>query len=159
MDEPPPWVACHLDSFIHVFLAERGQLHDYVENRPKAVACVHPYHTLLGKLNAITGWYARTPFDPDRFVRHYEDAVHIIRNTDRLPPLPGGMTLRDMATTAKYRLRTDDPAFLLNDERRADLEASYHAITPLFWGPRVALDDCCGEIRAWLENSDVVAEA
>jgi len=31
---------------------------------------------------------------------------------------------------------------------------AYHKIAPMFWGERIALDDACDTIRAWIQEQN-----
>ena len=48
-----------------------------VDNRPRAVRCVHPIVTLLEKLDALMRRLPREDAAPATFVRHFEDAARI----------------------------------------------------------------------------------
>jgi hypothetical protein len=117
-----PFVEMPLTSFVHDSLARQGQLADYVDNRPRAVRCVHPLVTLLEKLDALARRYARDVMEPDSFVRHYEDAAHIIRAASRLP------AIRANRSGARRR---DGPAkghrFLAEGRRARALARQRHA--------------------------------
>lgn len=82
-----PFVELPLTSFVHDVLERQGQLSSYTDNRPRSVRCAHPLVTLLEKLDALSRRYARQTIEPDSFVRHYEDAAHIIRSLDRIPAI------------------------------------------------------------------------
>ena len=153
-----PFVERRLTSFVHEFLERRGQLKDYTDNRPRAVRCVHPLVTLLEKLDALARRYAREPIEADGFARHYEDAAHIIRSLGRLPAIEQSpraladdmLREKDIAAVPS----ADEPALLLsNGERRAAVERALAQISPMFWGPRVPLDEACTSIRAWIQQN------
>jgi hypothetical protein len=150
-----PFVEMPLTSFVHDFLAREGQLADYVDNRPRAVRCVHPLVTLLEKLDALARRYARDVMEPDSFVRHYEDAAHIIRAASRLPAIQ--QTARELADEMVQKKdiaslpRADEPALLLaNATRRAQVVRAYERIAPMFWGARIPLDEACATVRGWV---------
>jgi hypothetical protein len=152
-----PHVIRPLGSFVHDYLVGQGMLGSYDDNRPAAVRCVHPLVTLLEKLDAMSRRYAREKIEPDTFVRHYEDAAQIIRGAGGLPE--AGMTADELA---KDMLEEKDiaalpspnePALVLADaEKRAAIERAYVKIAPMFWGPRIPLDEACATIRGWLER-------
>jgi hypothetical protein len=122
-----PFVELPLTSFVHDVLERQGQLSSYMDNRPRSVRCVHPLVTLLEKLDALSRRYARETIEPDSFVRHYEDAAHMIRSLDRIPPID-----QSALELASDMLREKDiaalpcdsePALLLVDPaRRAEIE-------------------------------------
>jgi hypothetical protein len=46
---------------------------------------------------------------------------------------------------------TDDPSLVLDDpEKRASVERAYAKIAPMFWGPRIPLDEARATVRAWV---------
>ena len=48
----------------------------------------------------------------------------------------------------------DEPALVLADpDKRAAIDKAYAKIAPMFWGPRIALDEACDTIRAWLRKA------
>ncbi len=82
-------------SLVHDALSS-SQLAEYISNRPETLSCAHPLATLLGKLDAICNQHARAS-DPSRYVRHFEDAHHIISAIPSLPALPDGITVQLLA--------------------------------------------------------------
>ncbi len=68
-----------LSSWVHDYLHQRNPelAANYVDNRPR-VHCVSPFVTLLEKLEAISRSFSRTEKSASAFVRHYEDAYHIL---------------------------------------------------------------------------------
>jgi hypothetical protein len=152
-----PHVERPLTSFVHAHLEEQGLLADFVDNRPVGVRCVHPMVTLFEKLDAMARRYSRDDMEPDSFVRHYEDAAQIIRAEDRLPEMP--MTAAALADDMLEQKdiaalpQADEPALLLAvPEKRAAVERAYTKIAPMYWGPRIPLDEACATIRAWVED-------
>jgi len=150
-----PHVQKSLGSFVHAHLEQQGLFGDYEDNRPAGVRCVHPMVTLFEKLDAMARRYGRDDMEPDSFVRHYEDAAQIIRAEDRLPDL--GMTeaalAQDMLGGKDIAAlpSPDEPALVLADPgKRAAIDKAYAKIAPMFWGPRIPLDEACDTIRAWL---------
>mgnify|MGYP001564366881 CR=1 FL=1 len=153
-----PFVELPLTSFVHDLLERRGQLASYADNRPRAVRCVHPLVTLLEKLDALSRRYARETIEPDGFVRHYEDAAHVIRSLDRVPAIEQtarALTAdmlrgRDIAALP----RADEPALLLADVgRRTEVARAFERIGPMFWGDRIPLDEACATIIEWIRGS------
>lgn len=156
-------VPCHVTSFIHdVLLPERAA--GFIDNRPASLICAHPVATLLGKLDAICNQH-RKAIDPARYVRHFEDAHHIIMKLRDLPDLPAGLTVQELA----MRMRADnqirrsynaqDDAFTLpNPVDRDALKRAHAKLGTWHWGPRVPLLDACATIRDWLERSNLFAQ-
>jgi hypothetical protein len=154
-----PSVDCLLGSFIHDELIESNALSRYFDNRPKKVRCVHPWVTLIEKLDAITRrFHAGAP--ADTFVRHYEDCAHIIAANDKLPPLeqaPGELAaeMLSLRQIRKIPEATDD-AFALAS-RTDEVDRAYRAVASMFWGERVAIEECCSRIREWITENLVGA--
>jgi len=154
----PPTVPKHLSSHLHDHLEGLDLIGDYVDNRPRDLLCVHPFVTLVDKLDAIVRRYPREDFAPEGFIRHYEDIVRVIGAEASLPTLTD--TERGEVVEECLRGRVVEPdnaAFTLEDEaRRETLMQAYEAIAPMFWGDRVALEDCCETIQTWLEGTPLV---
>ena len=150
-----PFVAMPLGSFVHAHLERIGMLDEYTDNRPGAVRCVHPVLTLLEKLDALSRRYNREVVEADGFVRHYEDAARIVRALERLPPT--GASARDLARDMLAQKdiaampSAEDPSLLLAaPEKRILVERAYAKIAPMFFGPRIPLDEACAAIRDWV---------
>ncbi len=149
-----PYVVRPITSFVHEQMIKLGVIDEFVDNRPRAVRCVHPLVTLLEKLDALARRYSRDPVDADRFVRHYEDAARIVREIPRLPPI--GLSAHQLATNMvedgdlTAMPMPDDPSLSLADPaRRAVVERAYESIAPMFWGARLTLDETCRILRDW----------
>lgn len=150
-----PFVVRPLSSFVHDWLRNSGQESSFAGNRPDEVRCVHPLVTLLDKVDAIGRRYAREPMAPETFVRHYEDAARIVERSGELPPL--GLEVAALATEMRAARQiaampsASESWLLLSDlERRRLLLTAHQAISPMFWGSRRSLEDCCDIIQAWL---------
>lgn len=153
-----PFVEKPLTSFVHDALAQREQLEEYIDNRPRAVRCVHPLVTLIEKLDALSRRYGREILEPDGFVRHYEDAAQIIRSLPRTPAIEqsarelAGDMLQEKGIAALPR--ADEPALLLVDAtRRAEVVRAFEQIGPMFWGDRIPLDEACAVIIEWIRRN------
>ncbi len=151
-----PFVACDLTSFAHEKLEARGQLGAFDDNRPKDVRCVHPLVTLLEKLDALHRRFPNEEAEPATFVRHYEDAAHVIDAAKKLPPLPDHADVRGLANEMLAQKQTaalptsTDPCLAPDDGARwKAIRGAHAAINQMFWGPRIALDDACVTIREW----------
>ena len=150
-----PFAVMPLTSFVHEHLARLGMREDYVDNRPRAVRCVHPVVTLLEKLDALSRRYNRDVVEADAFVRHYEDAARIIGALDRLPPIETSALALAEEMLAEKGIAAlpsaDDPSLVLDaPEKRASVERAYAKIAPMFWGPRIPLEEACAMIREWV---------
>jgi Nucleotidyl transferase AbiEii toxin, Type IV TA system len=153
-----PSVACDMTSFVHDELAAQGQFGSFDDNRPKAVRCVHPIVTLLEKLDALHRRVPNEKTEPASFVRHFEDAAKVINAQSSLPALTGYEDARALAAEMLHQKQiaaipsAADPAFALAPGARTDaVQAAHAAIVPMFWGPRISLNDACATIRAWIE--------
>ena len=150
-----PFVLMPLTSFVHEHLARLGMSDDYVDNRPRAVRCVHPVVTLLEKIDALSRRYNRDVVEADAFVRHYEDAARIIVALDRLPPIETTALALAEDMLAEKGIAAlpsaNDPSLVLDDpDKRASVERAYAKIAPMFWGKRIPLDEACATIREWV---------
>ena len=144
-------------SFIHNYLDEIGERGNYEDNRPRSVRCLHPLVTLIEKLDGLHRRGRQADRAPATFVRHYEDAAHIIAAARELPALAGYSDVAaladEMRTERQIRQRpaSDDPVFTpAADERWQQIQAAHTAIGPMFWGERIALHDACEAIRTWI---------
>lgn len=154
-----PFVPRDLTSFVHDHLAEIGLASGYDDNRPHDVRCVHPLVTLLEKLDALGRRAPRADVEAATYVRHYEDVARIVAAFGALPPLPEHRDVRALAEemTAQHLLArvsvSDDPAFdpprLAHGER---IRSAYEAVGPMYWGPRLSLDEACAAIRTWVRD-------
>lgn len=151
-----PFVERDLTSFIHEYLSGLGRLGDYIDNRPRAIRCLHPLVTLVEKLEAIQRRFDRGD-EPAAFIRHYEDAAVIIADESSLPYLEGYASNRelveDMLKQGDIRrlLSESEAAYSPDDgERWTELRAAHAAIADMYWGPRIELDEVCQGIRTWI---------
>jgi hypothetical protein len=147
-----------LSSFVHDELDAQGQAGDFQDNRPRGLRCVHPLVTLVEKLDAASRRFSKPAVAAATFVRHYEDAARIARSKD-LAPLAGYASAKALAADllSKHQIvampRPDDPAFAFgHDPRWQELQAAWEAIGPMFWGPRIGLEECCVVLRDWMNE-------
>lgn len=154
-----PSVDRDMTSFVHDLLERLGRLGDFTDNRPRAVRCVHPFVTLLEKLDALIRRFPRDDALPATFVRHFEDAARIVRAKGSLPGLVGYTTPRALADEmlgqrqiAAIPLSTH-PAFNpRDDDRWRAVQRALDAIGPMFWGTRISIDEACADVRTWLDT-------
>jgi Nucleotidyl transferase AbiEii toxin, Type IV TA system len=144
-----------ITSWVHDEIDARSAWAGLVDNRPPPVHCVHPAVTLLEKIDAISRRWTRGDLPARSFVRHYEDAARIVGALPTLPPVPGGLDIlvAEMIAERQLRLRpsVDDPALVLAPGERTDeVRAAWEDLRPLFWGERVALHECCAQLRGWI---------
>ena len=154
-----PFVARDMTSFVHDHLEREGQLGDFDDNRPRGVRCVHPLVTLLEKLDALMRRLPREDAAPATFVRHVEDAARIVRARASLPRLGDHASVRALADEmlARKQIATlptsAHAAFAPNDsDRWRAVRKAHEAIGPMFWGPRLSVEDACADVRAWLAD-------
>lgn len=149
-----PFVERDLSSWVHDWLDAHGHLDDFTDNRPRAVRCIHPWVTCLEKLEAIARRFDQGKSAPD-FVRHYEDAARIVAARRDVPSseIPLADLVDALAThDGKPMPSPDHPAFTPdpNDPRWTELQHAWERIGPMFWGPRVSLDEACSTLRSFL---------
>lgn len=154
-----PFVMRDLSSFVHDHLDRIGERANYEDNRPQKVRCVHPVVTLLEKLDAIGRRFAKDA-EPPTFVRHFEDAAQVIAGTPALPPLGShadplalAMEMLDERQLAALPVAADAAFAPDSSARWQAVRAAYAAIAPMFWGPRIPLDDACASIRGWIASN------
>lgn len=154
-----PFVARDMTSFVHEHLERLGHLGDFDDNRPHTVRCVHPLVTLLEKLDALMRRVPREEAAPATFVRHFEDAARIARASTLLPALHGYATVRDLVDEMLARKQiaalpwSTHTAFApKDDDRWRTVQKAHDAIGPMFWGPRLSLEDACADVRSWLDT-------
>ena len=137
-----------------------GRLTTFDDNRPLGVRCVHPLVTLIEKLDALRRRMPRGDVAPAAFVRHFEDAAHIVAAQGNLPGLEGYESPRALAEEMLAQRQISaipsdaDIAFNPASEPRfAAIRKAHEAISPMFWGPRITLDDACATIREWVAKN------
>ena len=156
-----PFVECDLTSFVHGAMGDHAA--DFDDNRPKAVRCVHPFVTLLEKLDNLSKNAPKLGADAVKFVRHYEDVARIIARAHDLPPMPG-YSIKSLAQEMSHEgqiRRTPaakDPAFTmaaLESPRAEAVRKAYADISHMFWNSsgRATLDDACAAIREWIAGN------
>jgi hypothetical protein len=152
-----PFVLRGTSSFVHDELEHLGQLKDFEHNRPTDLRCVHPLVTLIEKLDALQKRVPRDDVEPASFVRHFEDAAHIIGAITTLPTLEEYSDVPALADEmlAEKQLAAlpsaRHAAFSLGATARADAIREAHVeIAPMFFGERISVDDACTAIRDWI---------
>jgi len=154
-----PFVARDMSSFVHEYLEREGQLGDFDDNRPRGVRCVHPLVTLLEKLDALMRRLPREDAAPATFVRHFEDAARIVAASATLTPLADYTSVRALADEMLAQKQiaalpsSTHAAFApKDDERWGTVQKAHDVIGPMFWGPRLSLEDACADVRSWLDT-------
>lgn len=146
-----------ITSFVHDHLDTQGITGSYTRNRPTKVNCVHPLVTLIEKLDAIIHRFPKSDVLASAFVRHYEDAAHIVHGMDSLPPMgdfDGIESLVAAMLREKQIRKIPDPADACfnpaDGDRWNQILRAHRSIAPLFWGPRLSLDESSDTIRTFL---------
>lgn len=152
-----PFVLRDMTSFVHEEVAAQGLAAEFLDNRPKAVRCVHPIVTLLEKLDALHRRVPRLDIEPATFVRHFEDAARIALREEALPPMEGFRDVRALADEMLEQRQlaqipdSEDLAFRPDTGARfAEIGRAHEATAPMYWGPRLGVERACGEIRTWI---------
>lgn len=150
-----PSVIRDMSSWVHDHLAASALSDNYIDNRPRAIRCVHPVVTCLEKLEAIARKFDKGKAAPD-FARHYEDAARIVSHRAGLPPLEP-----DLAGVVRLLADEDGKAmpsslhraFNPDDtDRWREIEAAWASIGPMYWGPRLSLSEATGVLRSFLDE-------
>ena len=152
-----PFVLRDMTSFVHEEVAAQGLAAEFLDNRPKAVRCVHPIVTLLEKLDALHRRVPRLDIESATFVRHFEDAARIALREEALPPMEGFRDVRALADEMLEQRQlaqipdAEDLAFRPDTGARfAEIGRAHEATAPMYWGPRLGVERACGEIRTWI---------
>ncbi|MCI3130948.1 nucleotidyl transferase AbiEii/AbiGii toxin family protein [Phenylobacterium aquaticum] len=152
-DDVAPNQARDISSWAYDYAASRVEL---LDNRALAVACYHPGHTLVEKLQAISTKFRQqqeTGVFPPNFMRHYYD-VYCLLQDPAAQAFAGTPAYLDHK--AKRFPKADNPiiakneAFVLSDpEVRQKLQSAYAASSALYFRGQPAFDDILAEIASW----------
>lgn len=152
-----PFVARPISSWVHDHLITQGMDGEFAQNRPTSLRCIHPTVKLLEKLDAISGRF-HAGRHPSQFVRHIEDAAHIIKAETVLPHLE--LSVRELAQEmhAQHQIRhlprPGDAAFQpLATAVWDPVRLANESISPMFWGQRIPLEEAAAMIRAWIAKT------
>jgi hypothetical protein len=152
-DDVAPNQPKDISSWAYDFAASRV---DILDNRAKAVACYHPGHTLVEKLQAISTKYRlqrESGVFPPNFMRHYYDVYCLLQQQDVQAFV--GTDAYQAHKARRFRQAdepdiTQNPAFALADpDIRADLARAYAASSALYYRGQPAFDDILAEIATW----------
>jgi len=152
-DDVAPNQPRDISSWAYDFAASRV---DVVDNRALAVACYHPGHTLVEKLQAVSTKFRQqqnTGAFPPNFMRHYYDVYSLLQDP----------TVQAFVGTQGYlhhkakrfpktdnAVITENEAFMLSDsETRATLQKAYAASSALYFRGQPAFDGILAEIAKW----------
>ena len=152
-DDVAPNEARDISSWAYDFAASQVEI---IDNRALGVACYHPGHTLVEKLQAISTKFRQqqeTGAFPPNFMRHYYGVYSLLQDPD-VQAFIGTQAYRDHK--AKRFPRADNPviaeneAFVLSDPvTRATLQTAYAASSALYFSGQPAFDDILVEIANW----------
>jgi hypothetical protein len=152
-DEIAPNEARDISSWAYDFAASQVEV---LDNRALGVACYHPGHTLVEKLQAISTKFRQqqeTGAFPPNFMRHYYDVYSLLQD----PTVQAFVgTQRYLDHKAKRFPKLDNSviaeneAFMLGDaETRATLQKAYAASSALYFRGQPAFDEILAEIAKW----------
>lgn len=152
-DDVAPNEARDISSWTYDYAASRVEI---VDNRALGVACYHPGHTLVEKLQAISTKFRQqqdTGVFPPNFMRHYYDVYSLLQDPT-VQAFIGTQAYLDHK--AKRFPKADNPiiaeneAFVLGDPAtRAILQKAYAASAALYFRGQPAFDDILAEIARW----------
>jgi hypothetical protein len=142
-----------ISSWAYDYAASRVEI---LDNRAMGIACYHPGHTLVEKLQAISTKFRQqqeTGVFPANFMRHYYDVYCLLRDK----------TVQDFIGTpvyfahkAKRFPKADNPiiaqneAFALSEpDTRSKLQKAYVASIALYYRGQPAFEDILAEIAKW----------
>ncbi len=152
-DDVAPNQARDISSWAYDVAASRVEI---IDNRALGVACYHPGHTLVEKLQAISTKFRQqqeTGAFPPNFMRHYYDVYSLLQDPT-VQAFVGTQGYLDHK--AKRFPKADNPviaeneAFVLSDPKtRATLQKAYAASSALYFRGQPAFDDILVEIASW----------
>ena len=152
-DDVAPNEPRDISSWAYDYATSRVEI---VDNRALGVACYHPGHTLVEKLQAISTKFRQqqaTGAFPPNFMRHYYDVYSLLQDpaVQAFVGTPGYLDHK-----AKRFPKADNPviaeneAFVLSDPAaRATLQKAYAASSALYFRGQPAFDDILAEIASW----------
>lgn len=152
-DDVAPNQARDISSWAYDFAASQVEV---IDNRALDVACYHPGHTLVEKLQAISTKFRQqqqTGAFPPNFMRHYYDVYSLLQS----PAVQEFVSTQGyLDHKAKRFPKADNPviveneAFVLKDpETRARLQKAYTASNALYFRGQPAFDEILAEIAKW----------
>jgi hypothetical protein len=152
-DDVAPNQARDISSWAYDYAASRVEI---LDNRARAVACYHPGHTLVEKLQAISTKFRQqqaTGVFPPNFMRHYNDVYSLLQDPT-VQAFIGTQAYLDHK--ARRFPRADNPviaeneAFVLGDrDVRQTLQKAYAASSALYFRGQPAFDDILAKIAEW----------
>ena len=152
-DDVAPNEARDISSWAYDFAASRVEV---IDNRALGVACYHPGHTLVEKLQAISTKFRQqqeTGAFPPNFMRHYYDVYSLLQD----PTVQAFVGTKGyLEHKAKRFPKADNPVIAENEAfvlsaaaTRATLQKAYTASSALYFRGQPAFDDILAEIAKW----------
>lgn len=152
-DDVAPNQARDISSWAYDYAATRVEI---LDNRALGVACYHPGHTLVEKLQAISTKFRQqqeTGVFPPNFMRHYYDVYSLLQDPT-VQAFIGTQAYLDHK--AKRFPKADNPAiaeneaFLLRDAGvRQKLQTAYLASGALYFRGQPDFDEILARIAEW----------
>ncbi|MFT4935430.1 MAG: hypothetical protein ACI9LT_002128 [Pseudoalteromonas distincta] len=152
-DDIAPNEARDISSWAYDYAASRVEI---LDNRALAVACYHPGHTLVEKLQAISTKFRQqqaTGVFPPNFMRHYYDVYSLLQDPT-VQAFIGSQAYLDHK--AKRFPKADNPviaeneAFILSDpDSRQKLQQAYAASSALYFRGQPPFEDVLAVIARW----------
>ena len=152
-DDVAPNEPRDISSWAYDYAASRDEI---LDNRARAVACYHPGHTLVEKLQAISTKFRQqqdTGAFPPNFMRHYYDVYSLLQDPT-VQAFIGTQAYLDHK--AKRFPKADNPviaeneAFVLGDrDVRLTLQQAYAASSALYFRGQPTFDDILVLIAKW----------
>jgi hypothetical protein len=152
-DDVAPNEARHVSSWAYDFAASQVKV---IDNRALGVACYHPGHTLVEKLQAISTKFRQqqeTGAFPPNFMRHYYDVYSLLQD----PTVQAFVSTQGYLDHKAKRFPkldnlviAENEAFVLGDPAtRATLQRAYMASSALYFRGQPAFDEILAEIAKW----------
>ena len=152
-DDVAPNEPRDISSWAYDYAASRVEI---IDNRALGVACYHPGHTLVEKLQAISTKFRQqqdTGAFPPNFMRHYYDVYSLLQD-ETVRNFIGSRAYLDHKTRrfprADNPIIAENEAFVLSDPvTRTTLEKAFAASNALYFRGQPVFDDILTEIARW----------
>ncbi len=152
-DDVAPNEARDISSWAYDYAASRVEI---IDNRALAVACYHPGHTLVEKLQAISTKFRQqqdTGVFPPNFMRHYYDVYSLLQDQSVQNFIGSPAYLHHKVKRfpkAGNPIIAENDAFVLRDPTtRATLKKAFSASSALYFRGQPSFDDILAEIARW----------
>lgn len=152
-DDVAPNEARDISSWAYDYAVSRVEI---IDNRALAVACYHPGHTLVEKLQAISTKFRQqqdTGEFPPNFMRHYYDVYSLLQDRNVQDFIGSEAYLAHKTRRfpkADNQIITENEAFALSDPAtRATLDKAFVASSTLYFRGQPSFDVIMAEIARW----------